>query len=47
MKQRDALEDFKADDGSVRGWDEKIERGDLYRRYPKAREIIWPEEYGI
>ncbi|MGE7828857.1 hypothetical protein [Paenibacillus sp. NPDC093718] len=43
----DALEDFKADDGSVRGWDEKIERGDLYRRYPKAREIIWPEEYGI
>lgn len=42
----DALEDFRADDGSVRGWDEKIERGDMYRRFPKAREVIWPNEYG-
>jgi hypothetical protein len=42
----DALEGFSAEDNSVRGWDEKIERGDLYRRFPKAREVIWPEEYG-
>lgn len=41
-----ALEEFTADDNTVRGWDEKIERGELYRRFPKAREVIWPEEYG-
>lgn len=41
-----ALDDFRAEDDSVRGWDEKIERGDLYRRFPKAREVIWPDEYG-
>lgn len=33
-------------DGTTRGWDEKIERGELYRRFPKAREIIWPTQYG-
>jgi len=44
----DALEiEGRADDGSVRGWDEKIERGNLYRKFPKAREIIWPDRYGV
>ncbi|MBE6184523.1 hypothetical protein [Heyndrickxia ginsengihumi] len=43
----EALANYRAHDGSVRGWDEFAERGELYRNYPKARSVIWPNTYFI
>ncbi|MED1204277.1 hypothetical protein [Heyndrickxia acidicola] len=42
-----ALSSYRAQDGSVRGWDELAERGELYRRYPQARTAIWPDTYSL
>lgn len=42
----DALSNYYASDGTRRGWDEVIEKGYLYKEYPKARTVIWPETYG-
>jgi hypothetical protein len=39
------LASYRAQDGSVRGWDELAERGELYRRFPDARNAIWPNTY--
>ncbi|WP_026694231.1 hypothetical protein [Peribacillus kribbensis] len=41
----EVLSAYRAQDGSVRGWDELAERGELHRKYPKARSIIWPNTY--
>jgi hypothetical protein len=42
----DALSAYYAADGTRRGWDEVVEKGNMYKDYPHARSIIWPETYG-
>lgn len=39
------LEDFRATDGTRRGWDEFASQDQFYEKYPGARSIIWPDEY--
>lgn len=41
----DALESFYAVDGTRRGWDEMVSKGQFHRTYPNARSTIWPNTY--
>jgi hypothetical protein len=43
----EALSSYRAQDGSVRGWDELAERGELFRLFPQARTAIWPNTYAF